>query len=80
MKITKCVNFFLYSGYFYKSKDVGINISYICAQPNFKNSSSSFFNQLSQIFSENKSNNSPNMEFLFFESEIWYVDWGGIKQ
>jgi hypothetical protein len=25
-------------------------------------------------------NSSPKMEFLFFESEIWYVDWGGIKK
>jgi hypothetical protein len=35
MKTTKCVNLFLYSGYFYESKDVGINISYISTQLDF---------------------------------------------
>jgi hypothetical protein len=80
MKTTKCINFYLHGGYFYESKDMDIDVSYMCTQLDFKNSSSIFFNQLSQIFTESKWNNSPKMEFLFFVSEMWYVDWGGIKQ
>jgi hypothetical protein len=80
MKTTECVNFYLHGGYFYESKDVDIDVSYMCTQLDFKNSSSIFFNQLSQIFTKSKWNNSLKMDFLFFESEIWYVDWGGVKQ
>jgi hypothetical protein len=54
MKTTKCVNFYQHGEYFYESKDGGINIFYMCAQLDFKNSSSMFFNQLSQIFTESK--------------------------
>jgi hypothetical protein len=70
MKTTKCVNFFLYNGYFYESKDVGINISYICAQLDFKNSSSIFFNQLSQFSLKINEIIHPKWSFCFLKVEF----------
>jgi hypothetical protein len=50
-----------------------MDVSYIPMQSNIKNSSPMIFDQLSCKTMNIKWNNSPKMEFLFFETEIWYA-------
>jgi hypothetical protein len=50
-----------------------MDVSYISMQSNIKNSSPMNFDQLSCKTLNIKWNNSPKLEFLFFEIEIWYA-------
>jgi len=54
-------------------KDVHINVTYIHLQSNSKNSSPIVPNEILYKTMKISFNNSPTMEFCFFESEIWYA-------
>jgi hypothetical protein len=59
---------------------VHLDVPHIFEQSNKKNSSPIFSNQLLCKALKNTQKNLPKIEFLFFQSGIWYVDCNCRKQ
>jgi len=59
--------------YFFNTKDVHVDVPYICMKSNKKNSSPIVFNKILCKTIKINLKNSPKMDFFFFEVGIWYA-------